>query len=82
MYKRQGSSSFARATAQGFPSGAIGENIAAGQRTAGSAQTGWIESAGHCRNIMQPSYTHMGASCVEDSGADFQRYWTVVFGRR
>jgi len=77
-----GSSSFNRATALGFPSRAVGENIAAGQRTAGSAQSGWIESAGHCRNIMLATYTHMGASCIENSGADFQRYWTVVFGRK
>lgn len=77
-----GSSSFSRATAQGFPSRAVGENIAAGQRTTGSAQSGWIESAGHCRNIMYSNYTHMGASCIENSDTDFQRYWTVVFGRQ
>jgi len=71
-----------RTTIAGFPTGTIGENIAAGQRNAGSAQNGWMESEGHCKNIMNPGYTHMGASCVENSGTDFTRYWTVVFGRK
>ena len=77
-----GSAPSQRTMAAGFPTGTIGENIAAGQRTTGSAQNGWMESPGHCTNIMRPGYTHMGASCVEDAGADFQRYWTVVFGRK
>ncbi len=77
-----GSSSFQRAVAEGFPSMSVGENIAAGQRTTGAVQDGWMGSPGHCQNIMRSSYTHMGASCVLDEGVDFTRYWTVVFGRR
>ena len=77
-----GSSSFQRAVAEGFPSNSVGENIAAGQRTTGTVQDGWMNSSGHCENIMRSAYTHMGASCVVDEGANFSRYWTVVFGRR
>ena len=77
-----GSRSSQRAITAGFPSGTIGENIAAGQRTAGIVQEGWVKSEGHCINIMRATYTHMGASCVVDTGANFQHYWTVVFGRK
>ena len=77
-----GSRSFQRAMTAGFPSGTIGENIAAGQPTSGIVQDSWMESTGHCTNIMRSSYTHLGASCVVDTDADFQRYWTVVFGRK
>ncbi len=77
-----GSSAFQRVTMEGFPSGNVGENIAAGQTTTGSVQDSWMNSTGHCQNIMLPSYTHMGASCVVNEGSDFRNYWTVVFGRR
>lgn len=76
-----GSTPAQRATDEGFVFSTVGENIAAGQRTTGTVQQGWLESPGHCQNIMRPNYTHMGASCVLDTGADFSRYWTVVFGR-
>ena len=70
-----------RAAAEGFPSGYVGENIAAGQTSTGTAQSGWMNSEGHCVNVMRPNYTHMGAACVANSGSDYRRYWTVVFGR-
>lgn len=77
-----GSKASTRALEEGFTFSYVGENIAAGQRTTGSAQSGWLQSVGHCVNIMRTNYTHMGAACVEDSGADYSRYWTVVFGRK
>lgn len=59
----------------------IGENIAAGQSSAQEAVAGWLESPGHCANLMNPSFTEMGA------GYDISRarmpgfaYWTQVFG--
>lgn len=76
-----GLSAVNRAAGEGFPSGYVGENIAAGQTSTGTAQSGWMNSEGHCVNIMRPNYTHMGAACVAKSGTDYSRYWTVVFGR-
>ena len=35
----------------------------------------WIESPGHCRNIMNSNYTEIGVARVGD-------YWTLVLGTR
>jgi uncharacterized protein YkwD len=51
-----------------------GENIAMGYADETSVISGWLNSAGHCRNIMNGSFTHMA---VGRSGS----YWTQVFGR-
>ena len=76
-----GSKSWDRAAAQGYVYGYIGENIAAGYRDAGSVQSGWLNSPGHCENIMRPQYTQMGVGCTRSAGSDYGTYWTVVFGR-
>ena len=53
----------------------IGENIAMGEtQTEVIVVEGWMNSPGHCRNIMNGSFTEMG---VARSGI----YWTQVFGR-
>ena len=70
-----------RAQTAGFPAGYVGENIAAGQTDLDWTHTAWLESSGHCANIMRPEYTHIGAACVENLNATAKRYWTVVFGR-
>ena len=49
-----------------------GENIAEGYLTESSLIEGWLNSQGHCRNIMNKSFTHMA---VAKSGS----YWTQVF---
>ena len=69
-----------RATAAGFTWQRIGENIAAGQTSAESAVNGWIDSPGHCRNLMNPNFTEVSVACVENSDSDFNRYWTNVLG--
>ncbi len=50
-----------------------GENIAAGQPTPESVVEAWLESDGHCSNIMSPNFTEIGVGYYE-------RYWTQVFG--
>ena len=65
----------------GYDWSAIGENIAAGQRTIESAVAGWIQSPGHCANIMSGNFTEFGAACVQDANADFGVYWTAVYGK-
>jgi len=70
-----------RVSATGYSWQTVGENIAAGQRSAQAAMDGWLESPGHCRNIMNPNYTEVGVTCVRNTGADYSNYWTNVFGR-
>ncbi|THC44296.1 CAP domain-containing protein [Massilia sp. Mn16-1_5] len=78
-----GSMVASRATRSGYSWRLVGENIAAGQTSAAEAVAGWIESPGHCANLMNPLFTEMGA------GYDISRaklpgfvYWTQVFGTR
>lgn len=59
----------------GYKYSTIGENIAMGEtQTEELVIEGWMNSPGHCRNIMQGRFTEMG---VARSGI----YWTQVFGR-
>jgi uncharacterized protein YkwD len=37
-----------------------GENIAKGQTTPAQVVTGWLDSDGHCANIMNPNFTQIG----------------------
>jgi len=69
-----------RATAAGYQWRAIGENIAAGQLDVGEVHQGWVDSPGHCLNIMSELYTEMGAACLSDPNTEYGSYWVVVFG--
>ncbi|PIE35699.1 MAG: hypothetical protein CSA54_05240 [Gammaproteobacteria bacterium] len=69
-----------RATQSGYVWRTVGENIAAGQRSAKEAVDGWLASAGHCRNLMNPDFTEVAVDCVEDAGSDYGTYWTNVLG--
>ena len=51
----------------------VGENIAAHQRTVAEVVGDWVESEGHCRQIMDPGFQEIGAAEVDG-------YWTQVFG--
>lgn len=50
-----------------------GENIAEGYPTEEAVVNPWLESQGHCKNIMNPDFKEMG---VATSG----KYWTQLFG--
>ncbi|MFT5433703.1 MAG: hypothetical protein ACI9OJ_004411 [Myxococcota bacterium] len=56
-----------------------GENIAAGSPTAAGAMNGLMNSPGHCRNIMNPSYRVAGFGFAYVAGSEFGEYWTQNF---
>lgn len=56
------------------------ENVCMGYRTPEEAVQGWLESEGHCRNIMNPGYKEAGAAFA--AGRDRRPYWTIVFGTK
>lgn len=58
----------------------VGENIAAGQRDTDIVMQGWLESEGHCENIMSKNYSEVAVSCVTNENADYSRYWVMVLG--
>jgi uncharacterized protein YkwD len=70
-----------RVTNAGYVWTAVGENIAAGQPTIDAVMKAWLDSPGHCANIMSTSYTEIGASSYTVSGSDYSIYWTQIFAR-
>ena len=63
-----------RITAAGYKWNFFAENIAMGQQSVDEVMNSWLNSTGHCKNIMNRNATEMGAA---KSGA----YWTQVFAR-
>ncbi|HBZ05376.1 MAG TPA: CAP domain-containing protein, partial [Massilia sp.] len=69
-----------RATRVGYRWRHIGENIAAGQTSAQEAVAGWLESPGHCANLMNPDFSEMGAGyAISRARMPGFAYWTQVF---
>ena len=70
-----------RATKAGYRWVRVGENIASGQRTVDEAVASWLDSPGHCANIMNPAFTEMGAAyAIDPRNRNRTAYWTQVFG--
>lgn len=57
----------------------VGENLAAGQRTAAQAFTDWMNSPGHRKNILDPRFTELGIAVK--LGGEYQIYWVQEFGQ-
>jgi uncharacterized protein YkwD len=73
-----GSSPGTRITRAGYAWRTYGENIAAGQRTVQAVVDGWMKSPGHCANIMNRTYRHVGLACVKGTSANaYPTYWTM-----
>lgn len=72
---KEGQNAGSRMEAAGYSWKAFGENIARGQRDEKEVLEGWLQSEGHCKNIMNATYTEIG---VARAGG----YWTQVFGSR
>ncbi len=73
-----GSHASQRITASGYAWSSWGENIAVGQRSAEAVIQAWMQSEGHCRNIMAPRYQDMGLACVRPANAPSGFLWTQV----
>ena len=71
----------ARARDEGYPWRRIGENVATGRARPEQVVKGWLSSPGHCANIMNRSFTEMGAAYAINAKSDTITYWTQVFGR-
>ncbi|KMV31897.1 CAP domain-containing protein [Photobacterium swingsii] len=74
-----GKSASNRVTDQGYAWRSVAENIAAGQKDIDTVMTTWLNSPGHCKNIMGSNYTQMGAAYDMNSGSQYNIYWTQVF---
>lgn len=58
----------------------VAENIAAGSSTAAAVVNSWMNSPGHCRNIMSSRATVLGVGYAYVAGSPWGHYWTQAFG--
>ena len=64
----------------GYASSFLGENIAAGLPTAEGTMDAWMNSPGHCSNIMDGRFRAIGVGYGYRSGSTYTHYWTQDFG--
>jgi uncharacterized protein YkwD len=64
-----------RIRAVGLSERLVGENIAYGPRTAEDVVQGWLDSPGHCENIMDPRFVQMGVAFAPGRAAKHGLYW-------
>lgn len=76
-----GSTPAQRATLAGYQWRNVAENIAAGPATAELVVDGWLNSPGHCANIMGAPYTEMGVAFAVNDRSRAGIYWAQEFGR-
>lgn len=72
-----GSTPAQRVSAAGYGWSTTGENIAAGQPTVAAVVTAWMNSPGHCANIMNPAFRDFGVACATSSSSTYRIYWTM-----
>lgn len=70
---RDGRSPFDRIEDTGYRFSAAGENIAAGQRSAGAVVAAWMKSPGHRANILNCGFTEIGMGYA--TGGGYGVYW-------
>jgi len=56
-----------------------GENIALGPESAEEVVAGWLDSPGHCANIMEPRFRDIGVGLARGKKRG-QIYWVQTFG--
>ena len=84
---KDGSRLPSRIARQGYSYRSAAENIAAGQKSAGEVVTGWLQSSGHRRNILNCGLTETGIAVVyqpddrpiRGSSQPLRYYWVQVF---
>jgi uncharacterized protein YkwD len=78
----EGEGAAQRVTAHRYRWRHLGENIAAGDTSVAEVMRGWLGSADHCENIMDPGFADIGVACVAQPGTEWGTYWTMVLGRK
>jgi uncharacterized protein YkwD len=68
-----------RVRAHGYRYAIVGENIASGATDAREAVQGWLDSPGHCENIMDPRFTQLGVGYADTASGPARIDWVQVF---
>ena len=61
---------------------AFAENVGAGQKNLPAVVKAWMESPGHCVNIMDPKFREMALSKADNRGSYYKTFWTLDLGYR
>lgn len=69
-----------RVSAAGYNWRIVAENIAAGQATAEEVVASWLQSPGHCSNILNPALRELGVGYATSRTAKYGTYWVQDFG--
>lgn len=67
-----------RVRAVGYREKLVGENIAYGPKSAEEVVQGWLESPGHCENIMDPRFAEMGIAYAAGQASRRGLYWVQL----
>ena len=67
-----------RVRATGYQEKLVGENIAYGPKTVDEVVQGWLDSPGHCENIMDPRFAEMGLA-LAPGRVKHGLYWVQLF---
>jgi uncharacterized protein YkwD len=74
----QGKSPSDRVRATGYQEKLVGENIAYGPKSVDDVVKGWLDSPGHCENIMDPRFVEMGIGYATSHDKKQGLYWVQV----
>jgi len=67
-----------RVRAVGYHEKLVGENIAYGPKSADEVVQGWLDSPGHCENIMDPRFAEMGIAYAAGHAVKHGLYWVQL----
>lgn len=67
-----------RITSAGYVWNAAGENVAVGHETLADVLQGWVESPGHCANLMSPGFADVG---IAQSAGGTDSYWALTLAK-
>jgi len=67
-----------RVRAVGYREKLVGENIAYGPQTADEVVRGWLDSPGHCENIMDARFAEMGVAFAAGQASKRGLYWVQL----
>lgn len=67
-----------RVRAVGYQEKLVGENIAYGPKSAEEVVQGWLDSPGHCENIMDPRFAEMGIAYAAGRASKRGLYWVQL----
>lgn len=74
-----GSNPGERVSRTGYHWEAVAENIASGQTSADDIAATWLESPGHCENLLDAKYTETGIGYALNPGDGRDIYWVQVY---